>query len=389
MDIATRNMNIAIIGLGQMGTLYMGKLLGMGVSPICLLGVDVDLCKVDAAAEKFPGVVFLNNTNQHVDGGFYTVGDEELETCVIDAAIVATNTPSHHRVIIDLMECGIKQIFCEKPLGLDMMAVDEIRDAMMKHGTQIYTAMLMNFSPVLLHLIDKMRAENLVLTEGTVVWGKNRYGDKRPTPGDLEDETVHGVGILHNLCAVNQEIRQIDVMARLTYPKYASPEAQAKAHDLDPSFPTEVNASTMALDIVTTDKGEVPCHLHSSFIGAKQTRRVTAVLSQTDDPSQPVYSIEFNFDVKVDGKIFDQLAITTLDGNTVKYSAFTADKLMDQTRAFITAAAGGLVDPRLTNYNKAREAVAFTEAVLASHKLGGQKVTAYTAGDIVPMKKTA
>lgn len=385
-------MNIAIIGLGQMGTLYVAKALAAGIKPQDIVGVDIDPAKVAAAKEKFPSITVLNRTDEPAMVSFTGNRYDEIECFPIrhtDAAIVATNTPSHHKVLIDLMERGIKQIFCEKPLGLDMTAVDEIRDAMVKHGAQIYTAFLMNFSPALLHLIDKMRAENLVLTEGSVVWGKNRYGDKRPTPGDLEDETVHGVGILHSLCAVNQEIRRIDVTARLTYPKYASPEAQAKAHALDPSFPTEVNASTMAMEHILTDKGEVPCHLHSSFIGAIQTRRVTAVLSRADDPSQPVYSVEFNFDVKTDGKIVDQLTITTLDGNKVERLEFAADKLLDQAQAFIAAAQGGAVDPRLTDYNKAREAVAFSEAVLKSHRNDGKWVTAYTEADIVPVRKTA
>lgn len=359
-------MNITIIGLGQMGSFYVNKLLGMGISPDCIFGIDIDPAKVEAMRGKIELTCDLSQ---------------------MDAAIVTTNTPSHHRVLADLMDCGVKWIFCEKPLGIDMDAVDEIREVMLRTESRIYTAFLMNFSPALLHLIDRMRAENLLLTEGSVVWGKNRYGDKRPTPGDLEDETVHGVGILHNLCAVNQAIRQIDVMARLTYPTYANQEAQAKAHALDPSFPKHVNASTMALDIITTNNGVVPCHLHSSFLMAEQTRRVTAVLSRADDPSQPVYSVEFNFDVKVDGAIQDLLRITELDGNKVKEHEFSCDKLLDQTSAFITAVSGGVVDPRLTDYNKAREAVAFSEAVLESHIRSGQTVTAYTEGDILEMKR--
>lgn len=353
--MSTPSHKVVVVGLGQMGQLYLKKLQTLGVQ---LFGYDIDPAKEMAIAEMFPNETLVASA-----------------TCVTDMAIVATNTPSHHRVLIDLMDRGIKHILCEKPLGIDFAAVNEVRDVMVRTGSQIYTAFLMNFSPALLHLIDKMRVENLVLTEGSVVWGKNRYGDKRPTPGDLEDETVHGVGILHNLCAVNQEILQIDVMARLTYPKYASPEAQAKAHALDPSFPAVVNASTMTLEIITTDKGEVPCSLHSSFIGAQQTRRVTAVLSRADDPRQPVYSVEFNFDVKSGGGIVDQLLITMLDGNSVERLEFSCDKLLDQTRAFITATSGGVIDPRLTNYTRAREAVAFSEAVLASHTLDGQKVT--------------
>ena len=366
-------MKIAIIGLGQMGGYYVNTLLKAGVKASAIVGVDIDPAKVAAAKKKFPSIAF----------------QDSLDSMEVDAAIVATNTPSHHPVLISLMERNVRWLICEKPLGIDMSAINQVRDVMLRTKSYIFTAFLMNFSPALLYVIDKMQTENLVLAEGSVVWGKNRYGDKRPTPGDLEDETVHGAGVLHNLCVVNQEILSIAVMGRLTHPTFASAEAQAKAHALDPSFPTKVNASTMVIESISTNKGEVLCNMHSSFIGSHQVRRVTAVLSRADNPSQPVYTVEFNFDVKTSSAIVDHLTVTTLDGNTVERLEFVCDKLSDQTKAFMAAARGDAIDPRLTDYNEARKAVAFTEAVLASHQIGGGIVSAYTMGDVVDLKQVA
>lgn len=368
---------VMVVGLGQMGKLYVEKLIQSGVAPDRIIGIDIDPEKVLVAREKFPDVSFYKTCDDVIHP--YTDDLQIWNHGFIDTAIVATNTPSHHRVIIDLMERGVRNILCEKPLGLNMSAVDEIADAMVRCEAQIYTAFLMSFSPAILHVIKRMQDEGLIMTEGSVLWGKNRFGDSRPTPGDLEDETVHGVGILHALCSINQVIRYVFVAAQLTYPNYANVEAQAKAHTLDESFPVTVNASTMAIERISTDRGEVLCNLHSSFLLGSQTRRVTALLSRADDPHQPVVAVEFNFDVKIDGKIIDQLAITTLDGNNVELLEFDCNKLLDQTEAFMAAASGNKIDPRLTGFEEARNAVGFTEAVLQSHKAAGCMVTAYTA----------
>ena len=373
---------VVVVGLGQMGNLYVEKLMRLGIVPKHIIGIDIDPAKIVAAKEKFPGVTLLGHIDETAIHNPTSEPCDQIKCSIagyVDTAIVATNTPSHHRVIIELMERGVKSILCEKPLGISADAVSEIQEVMNRTGAQVFTAFLMNFSLAILHVIKRMQDEGLIMTEGSAVRGKNRFGDSRPTPGDLKDETVHGAGILQNLCAVNQKIRRIDVLAQLTYSEYTSFEAQVKARALDPSFPMEVNASTMALEVITTDKGEVPCNLHSSFLLSSQTCRITAVLSRAHDPLQPVYSVEFNFDVKVDGKIIDKLMITTLDGNVIENLEFGADKLGDQTAAFLAAASGSEVDPRLTDFNEARNAVKFTEAALQSHK-SKSMMTAYIAG---------
>lgn len=352
-------MKIAVVGIGKMGTDYV-RLVQVGGNSV--VGIDIDPVKVEAAKKNFPEMVFSPHP-------------ESIEDFDFDGAIVATNTPSHHKVLIDLMRRGVRYILCEKPIGLHMAAVKEVEAVMKETGSKIYTGLLMNFSPATLHVITMMQAANLVMTEGSFVWGKNRMPDKRPTPGDLEDETVHGVGILHALASVNQAIQQILVSAHLTYPVYASAEAQAKAHEFDPSFPMEVNATTMGTELIRTNLGDVPCSLHSSFILGSQVRRVTAVLAKASDPTELVFSVEFNFDVNK----ADQVRITALTTNDVVVKDFPCDKLGDQTKAFLHAVFNGTEDPRLTDFTGAKQAVAMTEAILLSHKLGGIQQLAYVA----------
>jgi predicted dehydrogenase len=362
---------ILIVGMGQMGKFYLRQLQELDSAHQQIVGVDIDPEKVTAMRKSREGTedhtCFRNNIQEAFDDfGKFTV------------AIVATNTPSHHRVMIDLMKRGVRWILCEKPLGINMNAVNDVYDVMNITNTQIFTAFLMNFSPAIQYVMQRMQNENLVLTEGSVVWGKNRFGDTRPTPGDLEDETVHGMGILHTLCGINQEILQTHVAAQLTYPRYADVEAQAKAHALDASFPQMVNASTMAIEQIVTDKNIVLCNMHSSFILGSQVRRVTAVLSNGHNTDEPIYSVEFNFDVRTGNKSFDHVSITSLNGNIIENLPFDCNKLLDQTKAFIAVTNGGVPDPRLTSFTEARQAVAFSEAVIKSHRASGLMVTAYT-----------
>lgn len=353
---------ILIAGLGQMGKVYINALKKLGVEEAEILGHDIDSVKCNEFKQKFPGV------------NCFPLLHEDVHEEATSMAIVATNTPSHHKVIAELMSFGIRHLLCEKPIGINMEAVEQIGTAIKETGAKIFTAFLMNFSPSVLKVIEKMQSEDLIMTEGSVVWGKNRKGDKRPTPGDLEDESVHGVGILHRLAGVNQKIQELKVSAQLTYPEFVDPTAQAKAHSLDSSFPERVNATSMVLERIKTDVSETSCVLHSSFLYPHQIRRVSTVLSKQSDPLCPMYSVEMDFDVKTGiGGVEDQLTITTLDGNKVEFFQFACDKILDQTRAFLQAAKG-TVDPRLADFDEAKRAVAFSDAVMKSNQLLGATV---------------
>jgi predicted dehydrogenase len=268
----------------------------------------------------------------------------------------------------------VKWLLCEKPLGMTLASVEELQQPVTEHKVQVYTALLMNFSEAIAKVMDLMREKSLIVVEGAVTWGKNRYYDPRPTPGD-EDETVHGFGILHTLVEFNQRVLESKVEARRTLPHYADPKVQEKAHALDPSFPLRVSASTMALEDIRTDLTTVRCILHSSFIHPEEIRCVTAVLADKNDPLAVKFSVKFTFDQRVNGTLVDELTVTKLAGNTVMNFPFVTDKLAVQTAAFLTAASGGKRDPRLTTFAEAMQAVAFTDAVVKSDETGEYVVT--------------
>src|SRR3989344_5695371 len=111
-------MKIIVIGLGQMGGNYVRLLQKADIAPSDIIGVDIDPVKVEAARGKFPGVVI----GESIDA----VGDSNI--------IAATNTPSHHRVLCDLMDRGVKSLLPEKPLGINHRAANEIGEMATKCG---------------------------------------------------------------------------------------------------------------------------------------------------------------------------------------------------------------------------------------------------------------
>lgn len=346
-------MKVIIVGLGKMGQDYIEKVAAHGNHTI--IGIDRDQEKLASVRAKYPEVELYDSFTVEATAG-------------TDAAIVATNTPSHHTVIGELYRRGVTQFLCEKPLALTLQAVDE-KIAPVTLNADIYTGFLMNFSPAIAKVQELMRNEELVLTEASVTWGKNRFGDKRPTAGDLEDETVHGIGIVHSIFGATQSIVEVEVVGFLTYPSFASPEAQQRAHALDPSFPVRPNASTMALERIYGVCSNASCVIHSSFVHPVQTRKVTAVLAKTKAADEVVYSVEMNFDQKVEGKIVDELVITKLANNTKEEFSFECDKLGEQTTAFLNAVQHkDLYDGRLTGFMDARAAVGLSEAILESMK---------------------
>ncbi|HWQ59976.1 MAG TPA: Gfo/Idh/MocA family oxidoreductase [Candidatus Fimivivens sp.] len=364
---------ILVLGVGMMGLNYVEKLLEIGIDPATMIGVDIDESKFDLVRKKVPqaaGIEFVKNIPGRPLKEFVNVFE-------IESVFLCTNTPSHHRLLVELMEHGITKIFCEKPLALNMDGVLDVQKAKMRTGANIFTAFLMNFSPALMHLIERMLAEDLVLIQGEASWGKNRFFDPRPTAGDLEDESVHPTGVFHTLVhAGRQEIDSIHVSARLSWFDYIDKEAQAKANLIDPYFPLKVNSSAFITESLRYPSVpfDVLLHTNSSYVKGKQVRRVECTFAKRDNPIRPYLATEMNFDTP-EG---DTLECTLLQAKTVEEKlAFKVNKLAIETKAFQEFVRTGHVDPRLTDYLSARMSVKVTKAIVTSDSLNGAVVMAY------------
>lgn len=355
MDSFEKLEKIIIVGLGYMGHFYVANMLKKGgLRQSQIVAVDVNSEKVIKFREEYPEI----QCYESIDAA---LGSKEKAT----AAFVLTNTPSHHLVVSDLVKKGVGYIFVEKPLGIDSRAVALIKKNM-KPETKIFTAFLMNFSGAKDYLTLFMKEKRLYLAEAMVSWGKDRTGDSRPTPGDLQDESIHGWNFCDTLTSINQERKRAVVYARVTFLPYFDQQVQKRAHELDASFPLMANSSSFITETLTTDKGRVVILIHSSFVMLRQTRKVILTLNGVISAT-PEWLAEINFDTK-DGDILELKPVGK--NKPIELLKFSGDKVWLETEAFLRFVQSGEKDSRLTGFQQAKASVDFTDAAIRSDRGG-------------------
>lgn len=335
-----------IFGAGQMGTYYATLLKNAGFPAEKLSIVDVEPGKAEAVAQKHG----MAGTEESLDG--------------IEAAIVASSTPSHASIILRLIDAGVKHILCEKPLAMDAQEVRRIRETAEAHGAKVYTAFVVEFSPVFSRITELMSSQGLELSNLSGIWMKNRAkaGETRPSAGDLEDEMVHMLSFALRLAAQKKITAPIEVMADLVHSRYVG-DGQARAAVRDPSIPPRPNSGTNALVRVSTEHSLAPLSisLSSSFAGARQRRLIWGELSHAGT-NTPKYGFEISFDEN--GK--DTLALTELATDRVIVEESSANKLDALVKAFILATKDEKPDPRLADTAWAGLITAATDAMTTS-----------------------
>jgi hypothetical protein len=245
--------------------------------------------------------------------------------------------------------------------------VEKIENSLEFHGgSKIYTAFLINFSEAVLSLQKFMIEEGLYVAEAYVNWGKDRTGNIRPTPGDLEDEACHGVGVVHLLVKINQGVKGIEVFGKTSYLPFVDEEVQRKACGLDESFPKIPNSSSFITGVIGTNKADVIVGIHSSFVSIRQERTVHVTVCDAET-GKPRWLALMEFDTP-DG---DVLMLKEVGSKKeTRREVFGGDKITAETEAFFNVVSGGKVDSRLTDFETAKLAVKFSDAVIKSSKIG-------------------
>lgn len=120
----TQKVNIAVIGTGRMGSVHVRNLVQhvpqANLSAICDLRLEVAQELADRL--EIPRVV----RDYH----------ELLADPSIEAVLIATNTPTHPKIIADAAKAG-KQIFSEKPLSLELDEIDHALDVVERAGVKL------------------------------------------------------------------------------------------------------------------------------------------------------------------------------------------------------------------------------------------------------------
>lgn len=292
---------------------------------------------------------------------------DALQTEGVDAFIIATNTPSHDELIVRLAREGVRHILVEKPLAQTSAGVSRIIKEC--GNVQVYTGLVINFSRAIEHLLAHMRSEQLLLHDFYGRWGKNRGTEKelRPTPGDLEDEAVHPIGVFLLLAEQGRTTRELLISGQLGWLPYVNRESQALARKHDPSFPERPNHSTSA-NIRLEGSTPAKASIYSSFLHPVQVRLVGGIIGTNETPTM---GFEINFDQnrpeKIGGAV-DTLVMTDIKSGATSVEEFPADKLNDLTAAFVNLVRDGTMDTRLATIAHGGTLVDIAEAIIESDR---------------------
>ncbi len=107
-----RKINIAVIGTGRMGSVHVRNIARLIPEANLVAICDIRLEVAQAVADECGILRVVRDYHE-------LLADETIE-----AVLIATSTPTHAMIIKDCAAAG-KQIFCEKPLALDLADIDD------------------------------------------------------------------------------------------------------------------------------------------------------------------------------------------------------------------------------------------------------------------------
>jgi myo-inositol 2-dehydrogenase/D-chiro-inositol 1-dehydrogenase len=119
-----RKINIAVIGTGRMGSVHVRNIARLIPEANQVAVCDIRLEVAQAVADEC-GI-------QRVVRDYRELLTDET----IEAVLIATSTPTHAMIIKDCAAAG-KQIFCEKPLALELADIDDALAEVEKAGVKL------------------------------------------------------------------------------------------------------------------------------------------------------------------------------------------------------------------------------------------------------------
>lgn len=173
-------MNIAVIGCGTMGKMYMerlSKMAGVTLSAISNRSEDILL----ECAAQFGAAA-------------YTSYEELLASSDVD--IVCVTLPTHlHKEVVILAAAHGKHVICEKPLALSPEDAMEMQEACERGGVKLYAAHVLRFFPEYAQLRQQVAADAV----GKIGVAHAKRASKSPPANSWYVDKVRSGGIILDL----------------------------------------------------------------------------------------------------------------------------------------------------------------------------------------------
>jgi myo-inositol 2-dehydrogenase/D-chiro-inositol 1-dehydrogenase len=126
----SKQLEVGVVGLGRIGTHHVQTLLGLD-------GVSVSVTDADEERARR----FANDLGVRA-----AATPEALLESGVDALVIATSTPSH-APLLQLAAGSAVAAFCEKPVALDLVTLDGVRDEVAKAGIVVQVGFQRRFDP--------------------------------------------------------------------------------------------------------------------------------------------------------------------------------------------------------------------------------------------------
>ncbi len=130
----TQNIRFGVIGAGRIGKIHAENLVTRipGVEVVAVADVDI------SAAQELANRLHISTT----------VADYKniLLDPRIDAVAICSSTDTHAQIVIESAQAG-KQIFCEKPIDMELNRIDAALDAVKQAGVKLQIGFNRRFDP--------------------------------------------------------------------------------------------------------------------------------------------------------------------------------------------------------------------------------------------------
>jgi myo-inositol 2-dehydrogenase/D-chiro-inositol 1-dehydrogenase len=140
-----RRLRCAVLGLGRIGRIHATNLARHVAGAVVVACADPDRARAEVVAADL-GI-----------GRLYTDYRAALDDPDVEAVAICTPSDTHFQVIMDAAGRG-KQIFCEKPVDLDLARIHEVRAEVDRRGVTLMVAFQRRYDPEVLALRETVRS---------------------------------------------------------------------------------------------------------------------------------------------------------------------------------------------------------------------------------------